>query len=588
MEYLRFLKEQSSALGPRFLVIALLAGVSNGILVGVIISGASDAAVVMNDAEGEDAGDFRDGQLVPSAVGTSGVGNAGPGDGQSSELRTFIMFIASFLLFTLTRRYILDRTTKIVESVILKIRIRIVELIPRTELPAFERIGKTRIQQALSQDVLAVSEAAFSVTSAFASLILVVCAFAYIAMLSKTACLVILGSLALGALVYHRNFAASRDLLESSWQTENSFFDHLSDELEGFNELKVNPAKAHDLLENDVKAMARRSEEYKLRISQSFNRNMVFGQAFFYLVMAMCIFVLPRMVEGDDMPVLQILSVILFINGPVAECIAAAPFLAKANFAIKNIQQLEKELETVATYLDDESALPAEDFQLLRCDKLTYRYPRVGQREFVVGPLDLEIRRGEIIFLIGGNGTGKSTFLKLLCGLLPPADGDLVINDRIITPPRFSYYRSHFAIILQDFRLFRRLIGVDEIDRVRVDDLLAMLRLTKITGVDPDGRFASTKLSTGQRKRLALLVVEMDNREIYVFDEWAADQDPEFRKYFYEIYLEDLRARGKTIIAATHDDHYFHIADRVIKMADGKISSVVSYRSNDEPTEAPL
>lgn len=543
MEYLRFLKEQSNALGPRFIIVAVLAGVSNGILVGVIISGASNAA-----------------------------------GGASGSARTLILFVASFLLFTSTRKHSLDGSALIVEQVIRKMRVNIVEMIPRTELLAFEGLGRTRISQALSQDVQAMSEAAYSVTSAFASAILVVCAFVYIATLSFAACVMILGLLAVGAFIYWRNYEAGRHLLEASWQTEKSFFENLSDQLEGFNELKMNPAKAQDLLDNDVKAMALRSEQYKLEISRSFNWNMVFGQAFFYAVMAACIFVMPR-VLGGDLPILQILSVIMFINGPIAEVIAAAPFLAKANFAIRKIKALEAELRAVADDRLEASAAP-DPLRLLRCEGLTFRYPRVeGQREFVVGPLDLDIRRGEITFLIGGNGTGKSTFLKLLCGLLPADGGTLTLNDEVITPPRLTYYRSYFSIILQDFRLFRRLLGLPAVDRKRVDELLAMLRLTGITSVDKDGRFSSTRLSTGQRKRLALLVVELDDREIYVFDEWAADQDPEFRKYFYESYLNHLRERGKTVIAATHDDHYFHIADRVIKLDNGRISSVVTSRS---------
>jgi putative ATP-binding cassette transporter len=552
MEYLRFLKEQSNALGARFIIVAILAGVSNGVLVGVIISGAGNAA-----------------------------------DGSSQDLRTFLLFATSFLLFTSTRKHILDGTAVIVEQVIRKVRVRIVEMIPCTELPAFETIGRTRISQALSQDVQAISEAAYSVTSAFASAILVVCAFAYIATLSVAACLSILGLLALGAFIYWRNYAASRHLLDASWQAENGFFENLSDQLEGFNELKVNPVKALDLLDNDVKAMAFRSEQYKLQISRSFNWNMIFGQAFFYAVMAACIFVMPRVLD-DNLPVLQILSVIMFINGPIAEVIAAAPFLAKANFSIQKIKALEASLRAVADERP-EAAMPPEAFRSLRCEGLTYHYPRIeGQREFMVGPLDLDLRRGEITFLVGGNGTGKSTFLKLLCGLLPPDGGVVTINDHTITPSRLTYYRSFFAIILQDFRLFRRLLGLTAIDHGRVDDLLAMLRLTDITAVGADGRFTSTKLSTGQKKRLALLVVEMDDREIYVFDEWAADQDPEFRKYFYESYLKQLRDRGKTVIAATHDDHYFHVADRVIKLDNGRIASVISPRSGSGPAEAPL
>lgn len=553
MDYLRFLKEQSNALGARFIIVAILAGVSNGILVGVIIGGASNAA-----------------------------------EGTPQTVRTLFLFATSFLIFTATRKHILDGTAVIVEQVIRKVRVSIVEMVPRTELMAFEGIGRTRISQALSQDVQAMSEAAYSVTSAFASGILVICAFIYIASMSVAACMLILGSLAMGAFIYWRNYEAGRHLLDASWQTENTFFKNLADQLEGFNELKMSPAKAHDLLENDVKAMALQSEQHKLAISRSFNWNMIFGQAFFYAVMAACIFVLPKVLDNDNLPILQILSVIMFINGPIAEVIAAAPFLAKANFAIRKIKALEVELRAIADERP-EARVAHEPFRELHCEGLTFHYPRVeGQREFMVGPLDLDIRRGEITFLIGGNGTGKSTFLRLLCGLLPADGGTLTLNEHTITPARLTYYRSYFSIILQDFRLFRRLLGLGTIDHGRIDDLLAMLRLTGITAVDAAGQFSSTKLSTGQKKRLALLVAELDDRDIYVFDEWAADQDPEFRKYFYETFLSQLRDRGKTVIAATHDDHYFHVADRVIKLDNGRIASVVSHRSGGGPVGGPL
>ena len=552
MEYLRFLKKQSNAVGAGFVAVTILSGLSTGLLVGVIIRGAT----------------------APR--------------GSSSELRTLILFGASFVLFTLTRKYILDGAARTVGQVICKVRVRIVDLIPRTELPAFEAIGRTQISQALSQDVQAMSDAAYSVTSAFASAILVVCAFSYIAMLSVAACLLILCLLGVGAFIYWRNYASSRRLLDASWHAETAFFDHLSDQLSGFNELKLDPAKAQDLLENDVKAMAFESARAKLAISRSFNWNMIFGQAFFYAVMAICIFAMPRVI-GDGIPLLQLVSVILFINGPIAEVIGAAPFLARANFAIRKVNALEAALRAAA---DDrvQTTMVSEKFRSLHCEGITYRYPRApGQREFAIGPLDLDIRRGEITFVIGGNGTGKSTFLKLLCGLLRPDAGTVMLNDHVITPSLRTYYRSAFAIILQDFRLFRRLLGLPSFPRGRVDGLLATLQLTGVTEVSADGVFSSTKLSTGQKKRLALLVAEMDEREIYIFDEWAADQDPEFRKYFYESYLKQLRGRGKTVIAATHDDHYFHVADRIIKLDNGRISSVTA--GNDahrEPARSQL
>ena len=87
-------------------------------------------------------------------------------------------------------------------------------------------------------------------------------------------------------------------------------------------------------------------------------------------------------------------------------------------------------------------------------------------------------------------------------------------------------------------------------------------------------RWSTLELSTGQRKRLALVVSLLDHKPLLVFDELAADQDPEFRQFLYEELLPRLRSQGTTVIAATHDDRYFHVADKVIKMEYGKATYV--------------
>ena len=62
--------------------------------------------------------------------------------------------------------------------------------------------------------------------------------------------------------------------------------------------------------------------------------------------------------------------------------------------------------------------------------------------------------------------------------------------------------------------------------------------------------------------------------DYYDFDEWAADQDPEFRRYFYDVLLPGLKAEGRTLIVVTHDDRYFHVADQVVFMEEGRVVRV--------------
>jgi putative ATP-binding cassette transporter len=194
-----------------------------------------------------------------------------------------------------------------------------------------------------------------------------------------------------------------------------------------------------------------------------------------------------------------------------------------------------------------------------------------GSTPFSVGPINLTIRSGEMIFVSGGNGSGKSTFLKLLTALYYPVSGVIKINDAILSEGNREAYRNLFSVIFTDYHLFKKIHGLQKIDPEKISQLLKELELTGKTRYVGE-EFETLELSTGQKKRLALLVSLLEDKSIYIFDEWAADQDPIFRRKFYEEILPSLKAAGKTIIAVTHDDKYFDIADRRLKMAEGRFS----------------
>jgi len=154
-----------------------------------------------------------------------------------------------------------------------------------------------------------------------------------------------------------------------------------------------------------------------------------------------------------------------------------------------------------------------------------------------------------------------------------PERGTITIDGRQVDRNTVQSYRELFSIIFSDFHLFDKLYGLPEVQQDTVKDLLTLMGISNKTDFVA-GRFTTLDLSTGQRKRLALLVTLLEDRPIYIFDEWAAEQDPEFRAYFYEVLLQELHQRGKTIIAVTHDDRYFHHADRIVKMDYGTIEFI--------------
>jgi putative ATP-binding cassette transporter len=177
------------------------------------------------------------------------------------------------------------------------------------------------------------------------------------------------------------------------------------------------------------------------------------------------------------------------------------------------------------------------------------------------------------LFLVGGNGSGKTTLLKLITALYPPDEGGIRVDDLVIGPTNAQSYRNLFSAIFSDFHLFEKLHGLGDATPERVNELLRRMELSDKTAFE-GGRFTNINLSTGQRKRLALVVAYLEDKPVYLFDEVAADQDPHFRRYFYETMLPELKAKGRTIVVVSHDDRYFHLADRVLKMDDGKLSEL--------------
>lgn len=260
---------------------------------------------------------------------------------------------------------------------------------------------------------------------------------------------------------------------------------------------------------------------------------------------------------------------ILFMRTPMIAAVAAVPGLVAANVSLNKLTSLE-----LAPHTPEFTEVPQvyRQAQSIALQQTCYGYQAEEGEGFMVGPLNLTLRRGELVFLVGGNGSGKSTMARLLTGLYRPQSGHILVDDKPVAAAERQAYRHLFSTVFTDFHLFQRLLGGDgaEVDCTQVDDWLQ--RLSMSHKVDhSDGRLSDTRFSQGQRKRLALLMAVVEQRDFLVLDEWAADQDPQFRRFFYHQLLPELRAQGKAILAITHDDHYFDRADRILKMDGGQL-----------------
>jgi putative pyoverdin transport system ATP-binding/permease protein len=201
-----------------------------------------------------------------------------------------------------------------------------------------------------------------------------------------------------------------------------------------------------------------------------------------------------------------------------------------------------------------------------------------------LGPINLVFEPGSLVFITGGNGSGKTTLIKILTGLYAAETGEIRLDGKPIHIANADAYRQLFSAVFSDFFLFDQLHGMVNVDE-DAKRYLNLLQLEHKVSVK-DGKFSTIDLSQGQRKRLALLIAYLEDRPIYVFDEWAADQDALFRDIFYHQLLPDLKRRGKSVFVISHDERYYHIADRLIRLDYGGVESDEVLQGSPVPTQA--
>ncbi len=491
------------------------------------------------------------------------------------EEKFFIMYLVGLLLFVYAQRYALTQTTMAVESLIRKIRLRLVNKIRNADLRFMEAQDPASFYRPITEDSNAISFAALVLVIGSQSVIMLIAVIIYLSFLSTVSLFVCFGFTVIALSIYAEHHKKVRMKLESAYKKETEVFSAISSVLNGFKELKVNRRKSDKLFQY----ISNSSDEYrKMKVDANLHLifDSMFSQVSFYTLLVVLVFIVPMFDEAQSGNVFKICATIFFIMGPINSLVNAFPMLAKVNVTVQEIYALEARLDEMAKHtkeVDQQGKLqplPLASEIGFKDVKFSYRDDS-GRVLFGVGPINLTLHKGETIFIIGGNGSGKSTLLKLLCGLYHQDEGSITVDGRRIDELNIQRYREMFSIIFTDFYLFDRLYGLEHVDEQRLNELLRMMELDEKTRYI-NGRFTNRNLSTGQRKRLAFIVAVLENRPVCIFDELAADQDPQFRKNFYQTILPQLRQEGRVIVAATHDDKYFHCADRVLKMDLGQLA----------------
>jgi putative ATP-binding cassette transporter len=460
---------------------------------------------------------------------------------------------------------------RLAQRAIFQLRLQLARQILAADLAHLDRLGAGKLMAMLTDDIQALAQAVWVIPFLCIDLAMTIGGLAYILWLSWQVLVfvVVLICLFLGG--YKKILRLAKRQLRSARDEQDVLFQNFRAITDGVKELKLNYRRRQAFLAEDFHGAADRYRQYQTAGLSWFSVIDNFGKFAFYLAFGILLFLLPRFFVIPTSTLSGYLLSFIFLLKPLESLVARLPTLSQASVSLDKIESLNLSLVDRAEVLQAPvEALTA--WKLLELKSLKHTYP--SDRDdvnFTLGPMDLQFRSGEIVFVVGGNGSGKSTLAKVLTGLYIPEEGEILLDGIAIKDHNREWFRQHFAVIFAEFYLFDRLLGVDlETMQQRVQDYLKQLKIEHKVKL-LDDRFSTTALSTGQRKRLALLNAWLEDRPIYLFDEWAADQDPGFRELFYTEFLPELRLRGKTVFVISHDDHYFHIADRLIKLEYGQL-----------------
>ncbi|MBE9062203.1 cyclic peptide export ABC transporter [cf. Phormidesmis sp. LEGE 11477] len=503
----------------------------------------------------------------------------------------FIALGVVALLTAMLSRILLIRFS---QAAVFELQMRLSRQILATELKPLETIGLPRLLVVLTDDVQAIATAAGVVPMLIINTASAAGCMLYISWLSWQV-LALVAVLTLVASVSCRWFLVTgwRGLNEAR-EYQDRLFQHFRTLIDGIKELKLHPIGQQDFLAADLSQTALQVKSANERGMSQFAVVDSWGKFIYFFAVGLILFALPRWIGISPETRFGYLLTFTYVLGPMESLVNKIPFLSRASIALKKIKALglslsndqtgnartsDAKASTDSTIVESSpvksstaSLTPDSWHQLkLKGATNTYRTDQ-GDREFTLGPINLTVHPGELIFIIGGNGSGKSTLAKLLTGLYAPQAGALYLDDQLITAQNQDWYRQHFSAIFSDFYLFERLLGFSaSSDGRKAQAYLEKLQLDHKVSIT-QGRFSTTDLSQGQRKRLTLLSAYLEDRPIYLFDEWAADQDPTFKDIFYTQFLADLKAKGKTLFVISHDDRYFHLADRIIKLDYGSVT----------------
>lgn len=442
-----------------------------------------------------------------------------------------------------------------------------------TPLRHLETIGSHRILAALTQDIPTITTALIELPFFFVNATILVGCLIYLGWLSWVVLVALVAFMVLGFFSYKIPRKRAKQVLKLAREQSDELYSHYRSLTDGAKELKLHRRRRNAFFNDILQATATTYRRHYMAGRNIYAAVHSWGQVLYFIYIGLLLFALPYIEPIDGRTMTVYIITLLYMRAPISVMTDLMPTFGMANISLQKVKDLGVSLDAFGRKENWGAPIFVKsDWKSLEVSGVTHAYfQEREERNFVLGPIDLTLRPGELVFIMGGNGSGKTTLAKLLTGLYIPEGGEISLDGEVVTDENREAYRQYFSVVFSDYHLFDQLLGLKAKDiDVQAREYIAKFHLDHKVDVQ-EGKLSTTQLSQGQRKRLALVIACLEDRPIYLFDEWAADQDPTFKEIFYYHILPELKERGKTVIVISHDNHYYHVADRLIKLDYGRI-----------------
>jgi putative ATP-binding cassette transporter len=529
----------------------------------------------------------------------AGLSASGP------SLRILAWAFGGLCLLTVVTRIVAQvAMVRLAQGSVSRLALHLCSKILELPLERFEDRAPGSLLAVLTEDVAIITGALVGIPLLCVNVPVVIGCLVYIGWLSPTVLLCGLAFAVPAVLGYQVLATRGFRALKQARVAQEELVSLFRSLIDGFRELKLHRARREAFLHESLQTAAKVVGERNSAGFTSYTVASGWSVLAFFGVIGSLVFVGRMALDVDARTLSGAILAILYLMAPLDLILTWIPILSRAQASLLRIQSLIPSLESAEPHHESAEASETSPEYLLsangcgssgeaekelkfqaslRLSGVTYAYGRTADSSgFELGPIDLVVPRGELTILAGGNGSGKTTLVKLLAGLYAPASGEIAVDGQVITSRNREAHRQLFSVVFADGHLFPSLLGVgsDTIGE-RAQEFLRILKLDRVVSIT-EGAFSTTDLSQGQRKRLALLTACLEDRPILVCDEWAAYQDPHFKRVFYREILPELKARGKTLLIISHDDAYYSTADRVLRLTDGLLAEDVTALAVDQ------